>query len=59
MKHDPIQVARLIARIANDPNPRLRYLVGTDAHIQKWMKMLLPWKWYERILARELGLDKE
>jgi NAD(P)-dependent dehydrogenase (short-subunit alcohol dehydrogenase family) len=59
VKHDPIQVARLIARIANDPSPRLRYVVGADAYIQKWMKLVLPWKWYERILARELGLDKE
>ncbi len=59
VRHDPIQVARLIARIANDPNPRLRYVVGTDAHIQKWMRMVLPWRWYERILIRELGLDKE
>jgi NAD(P)-dependent dehydrogenase (short-subunit alcohol dehydrogenase family) len=59
VKHDPIQVARLIARIANNPNPRLRYVAGTDACIQKWMKMILPWKWYERVLARELGLDKE
>lgn len=59
VKHDPIQVARLIARIANDSNPRLRYVVGTDAHIQKWMKKLLLWRWYERILVRELGLDKE
>lgn len=59
VKHDPIQVAKLIARIANDANPRLRYVVGTDAHIQKWMKKLLPWSWYERLLVRELGLNKE
>jgi NAD(P)-dependent dehydrogenase (short-subunit alcohol dehydrogenase family) len=59
VKHDPIEVARLIARIANDPAPRLRYVVGTDAQIQRWMKKVLPWKWYERLLVRELGLDKE
>lgn len=59
VKHDAIQVARLIARIAKNPNPRLRYVVGTDAHIQKSLKKLLPWSWYERLLVRELGLDKE
>ncbi len=59
VKHDPVQVARLIARVANDATPRFRYVVGTDAHIQKWMKKLLPWSWYERVLVRELGLDKE
>jgi len=59
VKHDPIQVARLIAAIARDRNPRLRYVVGTDAHIQKLLKKMLPWSMYERLLVRELGLDKE
>ncbi len=56
-KRDPIEVARLIARIAQDPNPRLRYLVGTDAHIQLWLKRLLPWKWHEKLIARMLKVD--
>src|SRR5262249_8593376 len=59
VKHDPIQVARLIAKIANDQAPRLRYVVGTDAHIQKVMKRLLPFSWYERLIVRELGLNME
>ena len=46
-KRDPVEVARLIARIAQDPDPRLRYLVGPDAHIQLWLKRVLPWKWHE------------
>ncbi|MGA8622050.1 MAG: SDR family oxidoreductase [Candidatus Sulfotelmatobacter sp.] len=33
-KRDPIEVARLIASIAQNPNPKLRYLVGRDAKIQ-------------------------
>jgi NAD(P)-dependent dehydrogenase (short-subunit alcohol dehydrogenase family) len=56
-KRDPIEVARLIARVAQDPNPRLRYLVGTDAHIQLWLKRLLPWKWHEKLIARMLKVD--
>lgn len=56
-KADPIAVARLIAQVAQDPNPRLRYLVGRDAHMQLWMKRLLPWKWYERLIANYLKLD--
>ena len=56
-KRDPIEVARLIARIAQDPNPRLRYLVGADAHIQLWLQRLLPWKWHEKLIARMLKVD--
>ncbi len=43
-KADPIVVARLIAKIAQEPHPKLRYLVGRDAKIQLAMKRLLPWK---------------
>ncbi len=56
-KRDPIAVARLIVRIAQDPNPRLRYLIGPDAHIQLWMKRLLPWKWHEKLMAKALKID--
>jgi len=57
-KADPIIVARVIARIAQDPNPKLRYVVGRDARIQLIMKRLLPWKWWERIIANFLKLDQ-
>jgi NAD(P)-dependent dehydrogenase (short-subunit alcohol dehydrogenase family) len=56
-KRDPIAVARVITAIAQDPNPRLRYLVGPDAHIQLWLKRILPWKWHEKLIARMLKLD--
>jgi NAD(P)-dependent dehydrogenase (short-subunit alcohol dehydrogenase family) len=56
-KRDPIVVAQLIARIAQDPNPRLRYLIGQDAHIQLWLKRALPWKWHEKLVAKVLKMD--
>ena len=56
-KKDPSSVARLIARIAEEPNPQLRYVVGRDAHAQLWMKRILPWKWYEKLIARALKID--
>jgi NAD(P)-dependent dehydrogenase (short-subunit alcohol dehydrogenase family) len=56
-KRDPIEVARLIARIAQDPNPKMRYLVGRDAEIQLAMKRILPWKWHEKIVANFLKID--
>ena len=55
---DPIAVARVIAKIAQDPSPKLRYLVGRDAKIQLAMKRLLPWKWQEKIIANYLKIDK-
>ena len=56
-KADPIAVARLIATIAQDPNPKLRYLAGRDAKIQLAMKRILPWKWHEKMVANFLKLD--
>jgi NAD(P)-dependent dehydrogenase (short-subunit alcohol dehydrogenase family) len=56
-KKDPIAVARVIAQIAQDPNPKLRYVVGNDAHVQLWLKRLLPWKWHEKLIARALKID--
>jgi len=56
-KRDPIAVARLITAIAQDPNPRLRYLVGRDARMQLWLKRVLPWKWHEKLIARALRID--
>ena len=56
-KRDPIIVARAIARIAQDPSPRLRYVIGPDARIQLWLKRALPWKWHEKLIARFLKVD--
>jgi len=56
-KQDPIIVARRVAQIAQDPNPRLRYVIGSDAHVQLWMKRILPWKVYEKLIARALEID--
>jgi NAD(P)-dependent dehydrogenase (short-subunit alcohol dehydrogenase family) len=56
-KKDPIAVARLIAHVAQDPDPKLRYVIGNDAHVQLWLKRLLPWKWHEKLIARALKID--
>ncbi len=56
-KRDPRDVARLIVRIAQDPDPRLRYRIGPDAHVQVWLKRLVPWRTYERWFARMLKID--
>jgi NAD(P)-dependent dehydrogenase (short-subunit alcohol dehydrogenase family) len=57
-KADPIAVAHAIVGIAQNPNPRLRYLVGRDAKMQLAMKRILPWKFYEKLIANYLKLDQ-
>jgi NAD(P)-dependent dehydrogenase (short-subunit alcohol dehydrogenase family) len=56
-KADPIAVARQIVAIAQNPNPKMRYLVGRDAKIQLTMKRILPWKWHEKVIAGFLRID--
>ena len=56
-KRDPIDVARLIAKVAQDPNPKLRYVIGSDAKIQLAMKRILPWKLLEKLVANFLKID--
>lgn len=56
-RRDAREVAQLIVRIANDPNPKLRYLIGTDAKIQVWLKRILPWRSYERMVAKAVKID--
>ena len=56
-KADPIAVAQMIVAIAQDPNPKLRYLVGRDAKMQLTFKRILPWKTYEKMIANFLKVD--
>jgi len=56
-RRDAREVARLILRVANDPNPKLRYLIGPDARMQVWLKRLLPWTRYERMIAKAVKID--
>jgi NAD(P)-dependent dehydrogenase (short-subunit alcohol dehydrogenase family) len=56
-KGDAIEVAKVIVSVANDSNPKLRYLVGRDARVQLWLKRLLPWKWHEKVVANFLKID--
>jgi NAD(P)-dependent dehydrogenase (short-subunit alcohol dehydrogenase family) len=56
-KGDTREVSRLITRIAQNPNPNLRYLIGKDAQVRYWSQRLLPWKLYEKILLKASQID--
>lgn len=58
-KADPAAVAQTIVRIAQDPHPKLRYLVGRDAKMQLAFKRVLPWKLWEKIIANFLAVDEK
>lgn len=51
---DPQEVARTVVRIAQARYPKLRYVLGKGALTAIWGKALLPWKWFERIVWRQL-----
>lgn len=51
-KGDARDVAVLVRRIAEDPNPRLRYLIGRDAVVRYWLRRIVPWRIYERAVVR-------
>ncbi len=56
-KANPQTVADGIAAILDNPRPRLRYVFGRDARIGLWLRSLLPWSAFERLLIRRSGLD--
>jgi NAD(P)-dependent dehydrogenase (short-subunit alcohol dehydrogenase family) len=51
---DPQDIAALIVRITAKPSPKLRYPLGKGARLTLWSKSLLPWKWFEWILKKQL-----
>ena len=56
-RKDAREVAKLIVRIAQNPNPKLRYLIGGHAKVQVWLKRIVPWRRYERIVAKAVKID--
>lgn len=51
---DPQEVADLIVRVGQMRSPRLRYALGKGSRLLIIGKALLPWKWFEWIIARGL-----
>jgi NAD(P)-dependent dehydrogenase (short-subunit alcohol dehydrogenase family) len=54
---NPQVVANVIARVAENPRPNLRYAVGKDARMALMMRRILPARIFERIIVRTSGLD--
>ncbi|MPY89096.1 MAG: SDR family oxidoreductase [Luteitalea sp.] len=56
---DPRRVAMVVAAIAKDPRPRLRYLVGRDARAQSLLARLLPARLWESAIGRATGMASQ
>lgn len=55
-RRGPQPVADRIVQLLEDPSPTLRSLIGVDAHLVSWMRRLLPWTLYERLILKAAGL---
>jgi NAD(P)-dependent dehydrogenase (short-subunit alcohol dehydrogenase family) len=53
---DAWEVAKLIVRIAQNPNPGLRYRIGRDAALGYWMRRILPWNTWEKMIAKRTSI---
>ncbi len=53
---DANDVARLIAHVASVPDPKLRYPIGKDAKLLLLLRLLLPWKAFESLVVKKMGL---
>jgi NAD(P)-dependent dehydrogenase (short-subunit alcohol dehydrogenase family) len=54
----PIRFARLVARIIDEPNPRLRYSVGNNTALTLWCKTLLPMRLFARGVRRAYRIGR-
>lgn len=55
---NPQQVADLIARILETPDPKLRYVIGRDAKMALLLRKILPARAFERLMIKLSGVDK-
>ncbi len=56
-KANPQIVAAAIANLLETSHPRLRTVVGSDIKLGLWLRRLLPWSVFERIVTKAAGLD--
>lgn len=50
----PEKLAKKVVKIVGNRSPRLRYTLGKGAKLSLFMKFIIPWKWLEAIITREM-----
>lgn len=48
----PDEVVQQIVQAAKSPAPKLRYPIGKGVKLGIFLKQILPWKWWERIVTK-------
>jgi len=56
-KADPKPVIDRIVKVLGNPRPKLRYVVGRDAKMGLFLRSVLPWPVFERIIRKNTGLE--
>ncbi|MDG4657015.1 oxidoreductase [Ectobacillus antri] len=51
---NPLEVAQKIIRIIETTDPSLRYAVGKGVSLTIWIKKILPWRIWEKLVYRQL-----
>jgi short-subunit dehydrogenase len=51
---DPSLVGKLMVKLANKKRPKLRYTIGKGVSMMLIIKQLLPWRWWEAFVLRNL-----
>jgi NAD(P)-dependent dehydrogenase (short-subunit alcohol dehydrogenase family) len=54
---NPQIVADLIARVVENPHPKLRYVIGNDARMALLLRAILPAGLFERMIVKMSGMD--
>jgi NAD(P)-dependent dehydrogenase (short-subunit alcohol dehydrogenase family) len=57
MRPSPRPVVDLIAGVLENPQPKLRYVVGKDAKAGLLLRRILPWSLFERLIVKSAGLE--
>jgi len=55
---DPEDIAIIIEKIIKRKKNKLRYLAGAQAKIRVWLRSILPFNWYSKIILKLMGIAK-
>lgn len=52
---NPVDIAKLIVKIAHTENPKLRYTIGKGVKLSHFLKGVIPWSRWEKLIFKKLN----